>query len=67
MNESSSSTSSTKGIVGLRNIGNTCFMNAVLQCIINTPSFNDKFIDGSFIKDMNRKNTGIATEYSQLV
>lgn len=36
---------SKKGVVGIRNIGNTCYMNSVLQCLSNTKSLTDYVLD----------------------
>ena len=29
------------GIRGIPNIGNTCFMNSIIQCLLSSPYFSD--------------------------
>ncbi|CAD8055887.1 unnamed protein product [Paramecium sonneborni] len=52
---------------GLHNIGNTCYFNSALQCIINTPKFNDKFLSDDIKQEFNPKHKQVAVQYWRLL
>ncbi|XP_016941445.4 ubiquitin carboxyl-terminal hydrolase 8 isoform X1 [Drosophila suzukii] len=45
-----------RGLTGLKNLGNTCYMNSILQCLSNTPQLTEYCISDKYKNNISRSN-----------
>lgn len=61
--------SSPRGLSGLINFGNTCYMNSAIQCLSNIEILRDYFLSKNFVEDLDKEKDefGIVVQWYKLM
>ena len=59
-----------KGIVGLKNLGNTCYLSSIVQAISNVSDITRYFVDGAYEEHLNFSSDSrgeVATAFAEVI
>uniref|UniRef100_A0A2K6GUR7 ubiquitinyl hydrolase 1 n=1 Tax=Propithecus coquereli TaxID=379532 RepID=A0A2K6GUR7_PROCO len=67
VNETDQNQPHFQGVAGLRNLGNTCYMNAILQCLCSISPLVEYFLSGKYVTALQKDCSEVATAFAYLM